>query len=190
MLNEEKLIADFKNKNIGSLKHLYESYRKEFIKWATFKFSILTAEAEDVFSDAVIDVYQNIISERYVKTSTASLKSYLFEIGKNKILNILNRQKISENHLKNISYLSGSTVDPVTTEKTELISKVHELMDMIDEKCRKVLTLFYFHNMAMGEIANEMEFKNEDVAKNKKLKCLKRLQDLAYERISKNDYYD
>jgi RNA polymerase sigma-70 factor (ECF subfamily) len=177
---------------MNALQYVYQTYRKDFIKWASFKYTVDTEVAEDVFSDAVIDVYQNVLSGRYTKSDRASLKSYLFEIGKNKILNILNRQKISETHLKVISYQQEKTYNNIfeTNKNQEITTKVQELMELIDEKCQKVLTLFYFHSLSMEDIAHEMAFKNEDVAKNKKLKCLRRLQHLAFERYDKTDFFE
>jgi RNA polymerase sigma-70 factor (ECF subfamily) len=191
-MQDEKIVSDFRNHDLTALQYVYQTYRKDFIKWASFKYTIETEIAEDVFSDAVIDVYQNVLSNRYQKSDRASLKSYLFEIGKNKILNILNKQKISDTHLKIIAHQQGSSYNNIfeTNKNQEISNKVKELMDLIDEKCQKVLTLFYFHSLSMEDIAHEMDFKNEDVAKNKKLKCLKRLQHIAFGRYDKTDFFE
>jgi RNA polymerase sigma factor (sigma-70 family) len=191
-MQDEKIISDFRNHDMSALQFVYQSYRRDFIKWASFKYSIEPEVAEDVFSDAVIDVYQNVLSERYHKSDRASLKSYLFEIGKNKILNILNRQRISETHLKIIANQQGSSYNNIfeSNKNQEITNKVKELLELIDDKCQKVLTLFYFHNLSMEDIAGEMDFKNEDVAKNKKLKCLKRLQHIAFGRYEKTDFFE
>jgi DNA-directed RNA polymerase specialized sigma24 family protein len=107
-------------------------------------------------------------------------------------LNILNRQKISETHLRIIANQQGSSYNNIfeTSKNEEITTKVKELMELIDVKCQKVLTLFYFHNLSMEDIAQEMDFKNEDVAKNKKLKCLKRLQHIAFGRYEKTDFFE
>ena len=190
-MHDEKIIGDFRNHDMNALQYVYQTYRKDFIKWASFRYTVDQEVAEDVFSDAVIDVYQNVLSGRYTKAEKASLKSYLFEIGKNKILNILNRQKISETHLKVISYQQDKTYNNIfeTNRNQEITGKVRELMELMDAKCKKVLTLFYFHSLSMDKIAAEMDFKNEDVAKNKKLKCLRRLQHLAFDRYDKSDFF-
>jgi RNA polymerase sigma factor (sigma-70 family) len=191
-MHDEQIISDLKNHDMSALQYVYQTYRKDFVNWASFKYTIDVEEAEDVFSDSVIDLYQNVITERYKKSSTASLKSYLFEIGKNKILNILNKQKISDTHLKIIANQQDNTYNNTfeSSANREIVSKIKELMELIDIKCQKVLTLFFFHGLSMEEIALEMEFKNEDVAKNKKLKCLRRIQQLAFERYDKTDFFD
>lgn len=191
-MQDEKIIYDFKERNTEALQYVYKRYRGDFIKWALFRFTIEEETAEDVFSDAIIDMYQNVLNGKYIKAANVSLKTYLFEIGKNKILNIVNRNKMAGNHLKIIGLQQGmGSYDVFDKERTvEMSIKVKELMQMIDEKCRRVLSLFYFHNLSMSDIASEMDFKNEDVAKNKKLKCLKKLQYITFGRYDKEDFFD
>jgi RNA polymerase sigma factor (sigma-70 family) len=191
MQDEETLIKNLKENSTIALQHLYTNYREGFIKWAAFNYNIDKEEAEDVCSDTCIDVYHNIINERYKKTSESSLKSYFYEIGKYKILNIISRGKMTDNHHKIIAERSKESVfmSDAGHHKKEMVEKVKELMDLMDDKCQKVLTLFYFHNLSMELIAEKMDFKNEDVAKNKKLKCLRRLQILTLERYEKTDFF-
>lgn len=191
MQDEVELIKSLKTQNIDSLKHLYQNYRDGFIKWAAYNYNIDREEAEDVCSDTCIDVYQNIVNEKYKKTNESSLKSYFYEVGKYKILNILNKGKTSETHLKIIGERSKDSygTSDANQQRKEMVQKVKELMDLLDDKCQKVLTLFYYYNLSMEVIAEKMEFKNEDVAKNKKLKCLRRLQILTLERFEKTDFF-
>lgn len=192
-LEEENLIDDLKAGKQEALEFLYETYRKPFIKWASYTYNLDVETAEDVYSDAVIDVYQNVQSERYKKKSTTSFKSYLFEVGKYKILNIFSKSKMAESHSENVythNYSHLNVLQDTAQQRKEMVQNVKLLMSLLDEKCKKVLTLYYFHNMSMDSIAGEMNFKNEDVSKNKKLKCLKRLQELTFERYSKSDFFD
>jgi len=191
MQDEVELIKSLKTQNIDSLKHLYQNYRDGFIKWAAYNYNIDREEAEDVCSDTCIDVYQNIVNEKYKKTNESSLKSYFYEVGKYKILNILNKGKTSETHLKITGERSKDSygTSDANQQRKEMIQKVKELMDLLDDKCQKVLTLFYYYNLSMEVIAEKMEFKNEDVAKNKKLKCLRRLQIITLERFEKTDFF-
>lgn len=53
------------------------------------------------------------------------------------------------------------------------------LLDELGEKCKGVLTLFYFHKKSMKEIAQAMKMASEAVARNKKHACLKRFRELV-----------
>jgi RNA polymerase sigma factor (sigma-70 family) len=191
-MRDEDIIRDLKDHNMGALQYLYQEYRREFVKWAAFAYNIDEAEGDDIFSDAVIDTYQNVISEKYVKSETATLKSYLFEVGKNKILKLLNKQKVSDFHLMRMAMQMERPGNEIadTEISRETVEKIKELIALLDIRCRKVLTLFYFHGLSMEEIASEMEFKSVDVAKNKKLKCLRRMQQLAFERYARTDFLE
>jgi RNA polymerase sigma factor (sigma-70 family) len=191
-MDDEKIISDLKNHDMSALQYIYQEYRREFTKWASYKYTIDIEQAQDVFSEAVIDVYNNVIREKYKKSETASLKSYLFEVGKYKIVNILSTERISGTRLKMMANQQDKTVNNIfeQNKNQEIVNKVKELMELLDIKCRKVLTLYYFHCLSMEEIAREMDFKNDDVAKNKKLKCFRRIQQLAIERYDKTDFFD
>ena len=50
-----------------------------------------------------------------------------------------------------------------------------KLLSHLGEDCQKVLLYFYYERIKMKEIANRMNFANDQVARNKKVKCLKKL---------------
>ena len=192
MQEEDKIINDLKNCNEEALQYLYENYRQQFIKWATYNYHIGLEEAEDIYSDAIIDVYQNIRTNKYTQQNNSSLKSYLFEVGKYKILNLINKKKLNDVHHQNIYHLNvdkRQDSPEVNQFSEDLAIKVKELMNLLDDKCKEVLTLYYFYNLSMEKIAEKMDFKNDDVSKNKKLKCLKKLQELTFERYEKADFF-
>ena len=192
MQEDEKIINDLKNCSEEALQYLYENYRQQFIKWATYNYHIGVEEAEDIYSDAIIDVYQNIRTGKYIKQNNSSLKSYLFEVGKYKILNLINKKKLNDVHHQNIYHLNvdkRQDSPEVNQFSEDLAIKVKELMNLLDDKCKEVLTLYYFYNLSMEKIAEKMDFKNDDVSKNKKLKCLRKLQELTFERYEKADFF-
>lgn len=191
-MNDEKIIGDLKDHNMIALQYVYQEYRKDFVKWASFKYGIDCEEAEDAFSDAVIDSYLNVINERYKKSETTSFKSYLFEVGENRILNILNQLRKPDTHINNNTNQNDKPCTNIfeLNKNHEVIVNIKELMELLEIKCRKLLTLYYFHNLSAEEIVREMNFKNEDAAKNKKLKCLRRINHLAFIRYDKNDSFE
>ena len=46
------------------------------------------------------------------------------------------------------------------------------------ETCRKILTLFYYHDLPMREILKQTNYENEQVLRNRKYKCLKEIAEL------------
>ena len=54
-----------------------------------------------------------------------------------------------------------------------------KVMDQLGENCKKILLLFYYENKSMKEIVTELPYENEQVVRNKKSKCLKKLEQLV-----------
>lgn len=73
--------------------------------------------------------------------------------------------------------------DEMDLDITEEISRnenlrfVMDLFEKLGEKCKQVLTLFYFEELPMKEICEKLEFSSEQVLRNKKYKCLQNLTD-------------
>ena len=60
-------------------------------------------------------------------------------------------------------------------ELTEERQTMLELIKQLGEDCQKVLRYYYYERLKMKEIAQLMNFANDQVARNKKAKCLKQL---------------
>jgi RNA polymerase sigma-70 factor (ECF subfamily) len=128
---------------------------------------------------AIITLYDNIKSNRLNKLDS-SVKTYLFAIGKNKILE---QRKSSYRfvHKSDHEVLDvpeiGKWEDDDYEESLQMVEKsLHKL----GEPCRTLLELYYFHNMTMEEIARRLQHKNTDTSKNVKYKCLMRLRKIFH----------
>jgi len=172
-----------------ALKEVYLNHKNEFLKWARKQFSINNEVASDVYHDAIIAFYQNITSGRLVKLEV-EIKTYLFEIGKKMLINLLKREQNLAN--LNTKYLSKFPQSDTSLEnqhsnshRNEMISKV---FSKLNPDCQKVLTLFYADEMDMKTIAEIMGFKNSDVAKSKKNVCFKCLLDKVRDKFIVEDF--
>jgi DNA-directed RNA polymerase specialized sigma subunit len=58
----------------------------------------------------------------------------------------------------------------------EMRSQVYEILDRLDDTCKKIMLLSYFENLSMKEILINLEYENELVIRNKKYNCLKQIQ--------------
>ncbi len=176
-MENHSLIEKIKNKDgEAELKEIYDKYRNEFLIWAMRKHSCTKEEAKDVFQQSVIIFYENIIYGK-VKEITSQVKTYIFSIGKNKILE-LSRQKSKQQFNSEDYMFAGQDIfyndfDDVYEEK---IQKIEQCISKIGDPCKKLLVEFYYHKRPMIDIAEIMDYKNSDTVKNLKYKCLKRLK--------------
>lgn len=63
-------------------------------------------------------------------------------------------------------------------------AQVLEVLNLLGESCKKILIESIYHNASMKEIAESGNFSSEQIVRNKKYKCIKKLKELIAERPS------
>jgi DNA-directed RNA polymerase specialized sigma subunit len=63
-------------------------------------------------------------------------------------------------------------------ENREMNALLMKTMEELGETCKKILVLFYFENMSMKDMVASTSYENEQVVRNKKYKCLKKLEEM------------
>jgi RNA polymerase sigma factor (sigma-70 family) len=67
---------------------LYDKYKPVFMQFARKYFAVDRDTAEDIYQESFIVLYENIRENKF-RESSVSIQTYLFAIGKNKLLNHL-----------------------------------------------------------------------------------------------------
>lgn len=174
----ESDITSIKSGNQDFLLRVYAEYRNEFIKWAEFQYDCDEDDAKDIFQDAVIAFYSNVVSGRLTYLNSDS-KTYLFAIGKNLLLNF-NKKQGRMVTFEGGEVINGGKTNPIEDMESmeeeqlnkELISKA---LETLPEKCREILRLYYFKNKNLDSIAKELGYKNANVIKKTKSECMKKM---------------
>ncbi len=165
-----------------SLEELYRKYYRMMVGLVV-RNSGSEEEAQDVYQDALIVLWQKVRADELVLTS--KLSTYLYSICQNlwrKELERKRRLTSSENRQE-----EGEEMDH---DRQERIRIVRECIDSLGETCRKVLQHYYFEKMSMAEIAEQLGFANADTAKTKKYKCKKELDEIIKSKYSASDFLD
>ncbi len=128
-------------------------------------------DAEDVFQEVLVIVYQKSQSDSFVLT--ASLATYIYSIGKRiwlKRLRELKKQPITTQAILTED-LMEETTDDIALQSKEYLYRKHFLL--IGTTCRQLLLLF-FQGKKNREIAKKLAYTPE-YAKKKKAKCIRQL---------------
>jgi len=146
-------------------------------------------DVDDVFHEGLIAFYK-MVRQNKLGLDT-NVEAYLYTICRNKWkMELKKRPPVVELteafHVVAIDELPFERI--ISDERRELLKN---LLTEIGEDCRKLLHLFYYDRLRMKTIIKQMNFSNEQVARNKKLKCMKKLRSLilnspAYKDILKN----
>ncbi|MFK8005213.1 MAG: RNA polymerase sigma factor [Saprospiraceae bacterium] len=180
-LNEEEIIkwifSPNQIKNDQAFTFIYQNYFGMIEKF-TLSNNGKVDDAEDIFQDALI-IFFNQVKNKNLKL-TCSLPTYLYSICRNLWLKKLRKNKRTTeltDVIKQYVTIGENHFDILIKEEESSI--VAQMLDQIGKDCKKVLLFFYFEKNRMSEIAEKMNLANEQVAKNKKLNCMKKLKTLV-----------
>ncbi len=171
------IISQIKAGNEEALIDLYKSYRDEFIAWAKNTYQLRDEDSKDIFQDTILAFYNNVVSGQLTELNS-EVKTYLFQIGKFKLINFLKKHNrtVTFSEFDLLSVVEPTEDKMLDQEESEFIKEtVKKYLKEQCEDCKKILELYYFKEMDMKTIAKEMGYKNSDVAKKKKYECFKKL---------------
>lgn len=178
-MQNHSLIERIKN-NDGEkvLKEIYEQYRNEFLKWAIKSHDLTMDEAKEVFQQAIIILYENIVFGKVTEINV-QMKTYIFGIGKNKIFELVKKRSKNAGDPDEEMLLTYSGVDD-EIEDEEKMQNLEMSLQQLGEPCKTILLQYYYHRRSVQEIADKLEYKNSETMKNVKYKCLMRLKKIFF----------
>jgi len=176
-MNNHSLIERIKN-NDGELvlKEIYQQHRNEFLHWAIRNHDCTMEEAKEVFQQAIVIFYENIVFGKVTEINV-QMKTYIFGIGKNKLLELLrHRNRMNEKVEEGLTEEKEIYSNEFDVGYESKLSQIELCLQQIGDPCKSILQHYYYHKRAMQDIAELMEYKNSETVKNLKYKCLMRLK--------------
>ena len=172
----------------------YVRLRPQFLNQMSSKYSHLTlADAENLYNDTFIAVYENIKNGR-VKEDT-SWSSYIMRIGMNLASKELRKAGKTDS-------LETDTTDDDLGPRKDRVARIRDILknlpgeeedeapykdphakailadeiQHLSEPCRSIIYLASFTQLTMAEIAIRVGYKNADSTKAKRFQCMKYLK--------------
>jgi RNA polymerase sigma-70 factor (ECF subfamily) len=164
---------------------VYEEHRDEFLAWIIREYRCSREDSLDIYQMTILIFHDNIKSGK-LEHLVSSIKTYLFGIGKN-IAREFSRRKARMLPIDQEAFLRKQIVDePDEPEYEESFQLARRALQKLGDPCRKLIELFYYEKKSITEIADEMDYKNPETAKNQKCKCMARLRKLVEQDNNKN----
>ena len=176
---DDDIIQSIRQGEDQGLIDLYSRSRHEFMSWASASFRIDEALATDAYQDAIIAMRKNIVNNKF-KEGGSSLKTYLFAIGKNMILQRFKKES-RETTFEDIGVIE-LVETPVWGESrlSDRQQSIRDAVGKLQEPCLSIIRMFYYHRFSMEVIAARLNYKNGQVVKSQKSRCMQKLKDLAH----------
>lgn len=139
-----------------------------------------TDEADDIFQEVLLAFYTQLRNGKL--TLQCTIKTYLYSVARNMWLNELRKRSNKPTMVETDEFIVLEENHLAAMMLTERNQEMAKLIRSLGEQCQEILTYFYFDRFRMKKVAALMGFANEQVAKNKKSKCLKKLKALVQEK--------
>ncbi|KYG78028.1 hypothetical protein AWW68_04475 [Roseivirga spongicola] len=177
-MSENSLILRLKAGDKEALEEIYRKFRPSFIKWITYSHKCSYEQAIDIFQYAILSFYENVLEDVIEEMNDAGIKTYLYSIGKNKLLSDSRRDsKLSFNE-EYEDHLLLEELDETQQDSDSKINRIKSVIENLQNPCADILRLFYFNNLSNDEIAEILGYKNGNTVKNLKYKCIQRIKRL------------
>lgn len=175
--NDEAWLAAIRKGTDEAFAELYRSFFG-MVKYLVVSNSGSEDDAQDIFQDAIVILYENARQPDFVLT--AALKTYLYSICRNlwfkRLRDNQKKQKIEWVDFEPCVEIELEP-EPDLTERQQLL--LNTCLEKLGDPCKTLLVEFYYYRKRMDEIARDLNYSNADTAKNQKYKCLQRLRKLA-----------
>lgn len=141
------------------------------------------SDVADIFQEAII-VFFNQSKEKGF-TIASSIKTYFYAICRNRWLMKLRAAK-KERPILNMEHIEVEVSDTAfeTLEQTEKKQLIVKLLRELGKECKQIIELYYYRKMKMVDIQSVFNYASEQVAKNKKSRCMKQLRTKIFENVS------
>lgn len=173
----EDILAGLKSRDTNTINFIYkQSYAQ--VRFFVTSNSGTIMDAEDVFQDAIVLIYQNIAKEDFFLS--CSFSTYLYSICRHLWLQRLSKHKVNYEVLDS-SLANDPWEDAEKFREMNMESEKYKLFqkhfNMLKEDEKKVLSL-YMSKIPAKEIAKIMGFKSDKYAKFRKYLCKEKLRNM------------
>ncbi len=172
--SDEAIVEGLRLRSDYIIKFVYKEFFP-IIKFLVNENGGTDEDAEDIFQDGIIIVYDKISSNQLILTS--SFKTFLYSVCRNLWLQKLNKRKAIFDKLSDVEeYLNlPDSISDAGIREIEMHRLIQTHFLELGEDCQKVLRLFS-KNVQFREIASILGYKTEKYAKTRKYMCKEELK--------------
>lgn len=144
--SDEELVREVQEGSVSAFESLVSRYQGKLHSFVTYLIRD-PAAAHDVVQEAFISLYKTI--DRI--DTGKKFSSYLFSITRNLSISYLRKTRIHVSLDQALHVASPESPEKDLVQKDETL-RIEAAMDAIDQKFKKVISLYYYDNLSYEEI--------------------------------------
>jgi RNA polymerase sigma factor (sigma-70 family) len=135
-------------------------------------------DAQDIFQEMLVAFIRLVQNNKF--RGESSIKTFLYAMNRNIWLNELKKRGRAERRDTIFETEKEKEVADVSyfIAQAEMQKSLFSVIETLGETCKKILLAFYYDNLSMKEILTTLDYESEQAVRNKKCKCLKKLEEL------------
>jgi RNA polymerase sigma-70 factor (family 1) len=169
---DQQLLSLLKDDSTTAFNTIYDRYSKMLYLYIFSKL-----DTGEISKDVLQDLFISLWEKRHTLSIHESLKSYLFQVARHKIVDIYRKNATYRKYLQQL--IEHFDAQPHTiTESIDYKNKTQELFEAINhlpEKMKEVFMLSRFEHLTVDQIASRLGLSQQTV-KNQITKALKILR--------------
>lgn len=137
-------------------------------------------DADDMFQETVVAFVQTVKLDKF--RGEAAIGTFLQALCRNIWRNELRkrgRMQARETKYNSMEEKEDNNVGKAMELRQASATLMH-MMNELGDVCRQILLQFYYEGKSMKEIVDTLDYENEQVVRNKKSKCMKKLTELLH----------
>lgn len=152
------------------------------ITWMVLSNQGTTNDANDLFQETILIFLDNVWKGKFELRTNTKVKTYIYGIALLLWKKELNHE-VTLNTRAGIFLQQQEYNTTIPTPEAILLDEEDtqhswKLFKKLGDSCQKILTAYYRDKKTMTEIATEFDLGNEDNAKTRKHRCMKKLKEL------------
>ncbi len=168
----EEILEGLRNRDTNVLDFIYKNFFQQ-IKVFINKNSGTDEDAQDIYQDAVLVIYQKIKNDNL--TLNCSFNTYLYSVSRLLWLKQLEKRRKSQEYVEDsgeVIELDDGILKLFSSNERYIIYQVH--FKKLSQNCQKILEL-YMARIQLKEIANILGYKSDLYVKKRKHQCKEKL---------------
>lgn len=174
---QEKMVRELEQPDIeGVVKTLYENYFEGVVAQVCINGGT-REDGADVFQESVLALIEKVKTGQF--RGESSIKTFLTAIARNKWLyELRTRKRRSQREVVYMSTENNISEPDQSGIYGDEAEKLHRVLELVGNPCTRILTAFYYEKKSMKEILTEFNYENDQVLRNRKSRCMKKLKEL------------
>ncbi len=171
-LTNEKIIEGFKSNNNEILILIYKNYYPVVERMIVYDYNGRAEDAKDIFQDALLTVYSALCTEPPLIIEFKFF-TFLVSICRRRMIDKIRTGRI---HVRLESAKAMESAPDVlrTITHEDRVRLIEKHFKELGEKCREILRMF-LKGYSVSEVTLKLNMSNDQVTKNRRLKCKKEL---------------